>query len=473
MTTDDAARRRKHRNERILAVLILIGVAGGTAFLIDRNQREEEEVRREQTYIPKPFTITEEVNLLAEYIRIDTSNPPGREMRGAQWLASQLARGGVKAEIIQSAPGRANVYARIRGVQRGTGLLLMNHIDVIPADPAGWTKPPFSGEFKLDSLYGRGAIDMKGAAICQLRAFLDIAKSGRQPQHDIVFLAVADEETGGALGTRWLLANRRDVFDDVKYVLNEGGITEITAEKMDYFGIEIGTKVLVTAHALAPTREQLQKLRLALGPYYGSRKPQRILPEVRRFLRELSPNRTMYRHLLEDVERSVAEGSFWELPSGYRELTQDIVIADGVAPAAGGFAMRVKFYNLPDTNPDERLAWFKQFAARYGATMQVQQKAGPELLSPVDTPLYELLAQEAHAIWKPKAAGTEILNGSYNDSRYLRSEGIICYGVQPFPVDYFQSMSIHSVDERVRVSWFQEGVRFMSRVVNRYAFAGE
>jgi acetylornithine deacetylase/succinyl-diaminopimelate desuccinylase-like protein len=465
-----ADKRRRHRNERIAAIVAIVLIAVATFWLIRRNEAEEEQLRREQTYVPKPFTRTEDVDLLAEYIRIDTSNPPGRELAGARWFAAQLERGGVRAEIIESAPGRASVYARIRGRQQGTGLLLMHHIDVAPADPAGWTMPPFSGAIKLDALYGRGAIDTKGAAICQLRAFLDVARSGRQPEHDLVILAVADEETGGHYGTQWLLANRRDVFEGVKYVLNEGGITEITAEQMDYFGIEIGTKVLVTAYADAPTREQLQRMRIALGPYYGSRKPQRVLPEVKRFLAELSPNRQMYREALSDVDRAIREGKFWELPSGYRELTQDIVFAEAVRRSGNGWTMRVKMYNLPDTDPDARLTWLKQFAAKHGATLRVEQKNGPDVLSSADTPLFRLLGEEARRSWPSARAGTEILNGAFNDSRYLRKAGMVCYGVQPFPVDFFQSSSIHSVDERVRVAWFQEGVTYMRNVVRRYAF---
>ena len=470
MTSVDPAARRRHRNERILAVLVIIAIALGTALLIDRNRKEEERLRREQTYIPKPFTKTQEVDLLSEYIRIDTSNPPGRELAGARWLAAQLERGGVKGEIIESAPGRASVYARIRGTQQGDGLLLMNHIDVVPADAKEWTKPPFSGEIQLDALYGRGAIDVKGSAICQLRAFLDVARAGRPPKHDLVFLAVADEEAGGKLGTQWLLAHRPDVFHGIHYVLNEGGITEITAEKMDYFGIEIGTKALVMTHATAPTREQLQQLRIALGPFYGSRKPQRILPEVRRFLRELAPNRRMNREVLQDVDRAIAEGTFWQLPSGYRELTQDVIFAGAVTRSGNGWEMPVKFYNLPDTDPEPGLRWFRTYAAQFGAGVRVDERSGPLRLSSADTPLFALLAEEARRAWKPAAVGTEILNGTFNDSRFLREKGMICYGVQPFPVDFFQSASIHGIDERVKVGSFQEGVEYMRRVVQRWAF---
>ncbi len=469
----ELARRRRHRSERILAALIVLAAIIGSLLLFDLNRRDAELLRTETTYVPKPFVITDDTRLLAEYVRIDTSNPPGGETAGARWLIAQLAAAGIKAELIESQPGRGNVYARIRGKRRGAGLLLLNHIDVVPADPKGWTRPPFAGETFLDAMYGRGTVDMKGTAICQLRAFVEVAKSGRVPEHDLVFLAVADEEQGGTWGTRWLLANRPDLFEGIRYALNEGGITEIVAEKMTYFGIEIGTKLIVTATLHAPTREQLQKARIALEPMYGSRKVMRVMPEVRRFFRELAPQRLLYRRELEDIDRAVSEGTVWRLPKGYLELMQDVVIADAVRRDGNRFVMSVRMINLPDTRPADRIAAITSAVRPYGVGVVVTRSEGPITLSPIDTPLYRLIAREAVASWPATSTGTEILNGSYNDSRLLRQRGIVAYGLQVFPIDFFQSEAIHGVDERVRVASFQEGVALMSRVVGQYAFGAE
>jgi acetylornithine deacetylase/succinyl-diaminopimelate desuccinylase-like protein len=466
----EAARRRRHRRERIVAVAFVLIAIVVTAVLVLRNWGEPEVTEEQKTYIPKPFVMTDDTRLLEAYLKIDTSNPPGRETAGARWLIEQFNAAGFRAELIEPQPGRGSVYARIPGKRRGGGLLLLSHIDVVPADAKAWKRPPFGGQVFLDSLYGRGAIDMKGTTICQLRAFLNVARSGKQPEHDLVFLAVADEERGGTWGTRWLLDHRPDIFEGVEFALNEGGITEVIKESLTYFGIEIGTKQSVTVILRSPRRESLQQARIALEPFYGSDKPTRILPEVRRFFSELAPLRIEYRKELEDVDRAVAEGRFWKLPLGYRELTQDVIITEAIREEGGQFAMNVILCSLPDTKPGTRIEFLRDKVRPFKVTMDVQSSEGPTPFSRIDTPLYRILVSEASTRWPAARTGTEILNRTSNDSRFLRGRGIVAYGVQAFPVDYFQSESIHAVDERVRIEWFNQGVALTSRVVDRYAF---
>jgi acetylornithine deacetylase/succinyl-diaminopimelate desuccinylase-like protein len=471
---NDAARKKRHRLERLIALLV-ISVCAGVAFWVMRHsQGIEEDFSKQTGYVPKETRITSEVELLQQYIRIDTSNPPGNELPAARWLASILTAAGVQAEIIESAPNRANVYARIKGRRNGEGLLLLHHMDVIPATPQGWARPPFSGEIQLNQLYGRGAIDMKGTGICFLRAFLDVAKSGRVPERDVVFLAVADEEGGSGFGMRWLLENRPEVIAGVKYALNEGGITEMKQEKVTYYGIEIGTKQTVTVLLRANSREALQRARIALEPWFVSREPHRIMPEVRRFLAHLAPQRVEFSDELADIDRTIAEGQFWRLPVGYRELTQNGVWAEGVEAAqGGGFAMRALLLNLPDEIPDKRIEWLSAQVRPYGVRVaEILRKEGPVPVSPIDTPLYELLQREAKREFGGTPVGTEILNRWFNDSRFLRQRGIAAYGINPFPVDFFQADTIHGADERVRVDYFQQGVEFARRVVMTFAMGG-
>jgi acetylornithine deacetylase/succinyl-diaminopimelate desuccinylase-like protein len=423
-----------------------------------------------QMYIPRPTKITPEVALLQEYVRIDTTNPPGNEIAGARFLARLLERGGVHAEIIESAPGRGNVYARIRGRRRGEGLMLLNHIDVVPAEARGWSVPPFAGEAKLNLVYGRGALDMKSVAICQLEAFLALAREHPAPERDVVFLATADEEEGGTMGVAWLLAHRPEIFDGVRYVLNEGGINESFGERLTYVGVEIGSKMIVKAELRAPSRAVMRNVRIALEPYFSPRDPDRILPEVRAFLHDIADQRIEQRPLLGDVVRSIAEGKFWLLQRPYKEVLQNVVWATSIADDARGATMPVTLFNLPDEDPDGRVAWLRDFVRPYGATVEkVVEKTGPAPLSPPRTHLFALIADEAHRQWGNVPVGTEILATSYNDSRYLRTRGIVCYGLWPFQVDFFQTQGIHSTDERVRIDWFLKGVGFMRRLVARYA----
>src|SRR5437867_10852882 len=105
----------------------------------------------------------------------------GHELPGARYLAGLLEKNGVKAEVIESAPGRGNVYARLRGKRRGEGLLLLNHIDVVPATSAGWFRPPFDAAIALNQLWGRGSLDMKSIALCELEGLFETARRG-QPE---------------------------------------------------------------------------------------------------------------------------------------------------------------------------------------------------------------------------------------------------------------------------------------------------
>ncbi len=457
------------RTRILILVLVVAGVAV-IAALRFYNARATRQMGSE-LYIPKQARITPEIELLRQYVRIDTSNPPGRELPGAEFLAGLLEKNGVHAEIIQSAPGRAAVYARLKGRQDGEGLLLLNHIDVVPVNPKQWTHPPFAADIALNQLWGRGSLDMKSIGICELEGFLKVARSGRQPERDLVFLAVPDEEQGGSLGTAWLVQHRPDIFQGIKYALNEGGVTETRAERLLYFGIEIGTKMAVRARLRAPTRAQMERVRIALEPYFSPPDPDRILPQVRLFLHQIAPERVEQRTLLTNIDATIAEGKFWLLSRGFKELTQNVVWAGGVSTTSDGAFLDVNMYDLPDEDPNRRIAWLQTLIAPYGATIdKIVDKNGPAPLSSPDTPLYRLLSDEARHEYGNVRVGIEILAASSNDSRFLRARGITCYGVWPFPVDYYQSLGIHGIDERIRLDWFMEGIDLMRSVVSRYAF---
>ena len=455
-----------------LFLIIAAGLVAITcATLIVYNKRLDKDLKS-QLFIPRDTIMSGEIALLQQYIRIDTQNPPGNEIRGAQFLGAQLAKYGIHYEIIESAPGRASIYARIKGKNPGSGLLLLHHIDVVPATNKGWTRPPFTGTIFLNQLYGRGALDMKSIGICQLLAFIDVAKSHRIPEHDLVLLGVADEETGGSLGTAWLLAHRPDIFEGIAYALNEGGITETQKEKLSYFGIELGSKMAMKVRVRASSRDAILRARIALEPSIGSDVPERVLPEVKAFLQDIAPQRLEQRALLEDVDRTIAEGKFWLLQRGYRELTRNIVWPGGPVEDHGSWTMDVHMFNLPDEQPDARLAWLRQTVAPSGATIDtVISSMGPAPISSRNTPMYRLIEQQVKSVYGDVPVGSEILAASFNDSRYLRAHGIAAYGMWPFRVDFFQSQGIHGTDERIRTDWFQQGVTLMRRLVSTYSYS--
>jgi len=469
MTSDPAltARKRRHRNERIAASILLLILAAATVRVVQWEKRTTEDLRRDQRYIPGNATITPEIELLQEYVRIDTSTPAGA-VAGARWLAQQLEKRGVRAEIISSAPDHLNVYARVRGRTPNKGLLLFSHIDVVPPG-SGWTAPPFEARIALNMMWGRGTLDMKAMTICQLLAFTEIARSARAPQHDLVFLATADEETGSEYGMRWLLEHRPDVFSGMRYGITEGGITEVMSDRMTYFGVEVAAKQLVELTLEGPDPGSLQEARFALEPAMFAREPQRVLPVVRRYFHDIAPTRTAYRPFLTDIDATIRRGEFWSLPVAYRDLTQDSLWVSAPARTSGRWQMAVRMSNLPDSNPDERLAWLERVVATHGVRIaEIREKHGPVPVSDFDSALFEILIATAKDRYRVPA-GVQVLYRSATDSRFLRQRGIECYGLCPYPVTFYQSATIHGVDERIGLGAFLEGIDYMTEIVGKWA----
>lgn len=164
----------------------------------------------------------EVVELARALIRIDTSNPPGRETPAAELLAGYLGDAGAECELVGPDPGRLNLIARVAGRGEGPSLMLMAHTDVVPAPDADWTVPPFAAELRDGLLVGRGAGDMKGELAARAVAVAEVARAGEPPAGDVVLLAEADEERNTAdVGLSWLVRERPDVRCD--YAINEGG----------------------------------------------------------------------------------------------------------------------------------------------------------------------------------------------------------------------------------------------------------
>lgn len=420
------------------------------------------------TFVPRPETITPEIVQLQQYIQIDTSNPPGNEAAGAKFLAGELAKNGVRAEIIESAPGRASVYARIEGRTPGGGLLLLNHIDVIPADASQWKFPPFAAEIRSNMVWGRGALDMKSIGLTHLQAFVAVAKEKRQPLHDLVFLAVADEEEGSAYGTKWLLDHRPDVFDGIRYAIGEGGVTETLQEKITYFGVETGSKQFTKFELRGASRTALQQARIALEPYFTRREPDRILPEVREYFRILAPHRKAPGPLLQDIDQTIRDGKFWLLDPNYQALTQNIVFVRGTEKRDSGFVAPGWLAMLPAEDAERHLTWLRGIVAPFGVSVVVTQGSAATAISSIHTPFFEEIVRSVRKAYGEVPVGPIISSASTNDSRWLRPRGIDCYGFWPYPVSIYHTWGIHGIDERIRLDWYMSGVRMMTLLVRGY-----
>src|ERR671922_173248 len=241
----------------------------------------------------------EAVDLLCAYLRIDTTNPPGNEIAGVRFLADVLARGGIESRTAESAPGRANLVARLRGDGSLGAIVLHHHIDVVYADRRFWTVDPFGGELRDGFVYGRGAIDMKSTGVLQLAALLALTRAGVRLKRDLIFLATADEEAGSAFGAQFIAATHPDWLAGAEYALSELGGIEIDAHKRAPFGsIVISEKTglplsLIArgtpGHGSMPWPETApHRLIKALARLLAVERPPRVLPEVQEYFRALA-----------------------------------------------------------------------------------------------------------------------------------------------------------------------------------------
>src|SRR5215510_13133173 len=181
------------------------------------------------------------VDLMQQYLRVNTSNPPGNEIAAASFLKAIFDREGIQSEIFEYLPGRENIIARIKGDGRKRPIVLLSHMDVVTADASKWRADPFSGEIIEGSIYGRGALDMKSEGLLQLMTMIIIAREKPHLTRDVIFLATADEEVGDT-GSIWMIANKSDLFKDAEYLVTEGGdnLRENTAVK--YIGVDVAEK---------------------------------------------------------------------------------------------------------------------------------------------------------------------------------------------------------------------------------------
>ncbi len=183
------------------------------------------------------------VDVLRHLVRIDTTNPPGNEIEAARYLARLLNPAGIETRIVEPAPGRGNLIARLRSAGQGKPLLLMGHLDVVSANAREWRYPPFAAEIHDGFIWGRGTTDMKDMIAISATIMLALASMKRALKRDIVLMATADEEHGGRYGMAWL-AERMPEILDVACALNEGGGNAIKVGDRSFYAYQSAEKGL-------------------------------------------------------------------------------------------------------------------------------------------------------------------------------------------------------------------------------------
>ncbi len=452
---------------RVLSVLLAIPTLAGAGTPVARGQE----------ILDWGAMGDEAVRLLQAYTRLDTTNPPGNETLATDFFAALLGAEGVPYEVFEGAPGRASIVARLRGDgTRGGAVVLLNHTDIVPADASYWTVDPLAGEILEGKLYGRGTTDMKGYGIVQFMAMAALQRARVPLGRDILFMATAAEETGGAEGAGFIVGQRPDLLNDVEYVLTEGGGARRFGGRTVHF-VETTQKTPlwlrlralgVAGHGSMAIRDSAANhLVRALDRIRTYRPEIRLVPPVAEAMRASArlvadPDRA---DELRQVESHIGDPMFLaSVSQQYGNLLRNtiaITVIRGssktnvISPDA---VAELDCRLLPGENPDLFLASLRDIIDDESIEIETLLRFEPAE-SPRDTPLWRAIEQAAQ-LDDPGAEVLPFVLAGFTDSHYFREKGIVAYGWSPILMDPGDGPA-HGVDERISV----ESIRRAPRVL--------
>jgi len=426
------------------------------------------------------------VTWMQEYLRIDTTNPPGHEMRAVAFYKKILDEEGIENRAFEYAPGRGDLWARIPHTtnEAKRPIILLNHTDVVTSDASHWKVPPFSGEIRGGYIWGRGAQDMKDEGLAQLVAMVMLKRENVTLDRDVIFLAVADEEVDGA-GTDWFIAHQRDLLGNAEYLINEGGENLLEDARVKYVGVDVGEKTIYWLHVVAhgqpghgsrPNPDSApNRLVRALDRILAYRTPLRVLPVVEEFLRDMAPyeppeRAASYRNIRKGIEDKNFREEVERDPSlnfllrdtisltmlGGSEQTNvippeawanlDVRILPGGDPKAVVEALR-RVVNDPNVTVEPLSGEFR--VANYSGT---------------DNALFAAI-RDVSGKYFPGTPVVPHITSGYTENQRYRPLGIVAYGFDPYTATEEEGNTEHGNDERIRVDEVRRGPRVLFDVV--------
>jgi acetylornithine deacetylase/succinyl-diaminopimelate desuccinylase-like protein len=431
----------------------------------------------------------EAIDLLIQYLKLDTTNPPGNEIRAAEFFAGVCKREGIEHQLFEPFPGRATIWARLRGDGSKRPIILLNHTDVVPHDKEFWTVGAFSAVVKDDFIYGRGAMDMKSLGMAQFVTLLTLKRAQIPLKRDVIFLATADEEAGGLNGAGWFAKNHRELIDGAEFLLNEGGSNMVDPNgRVLAIGVGPSEKapawLRLTAtgeagHGSTPRpNSSVNHLLRALNRLLDYTPPIRLAPVVEQSFRSIAPLASPAQAAkYANIREAIKDPEFLrqlESEPGARAIirnTISITMLQGsnkinvIPPAA---------YAEIDTRltPGEKLdRWIAELR---GVIKDDSIKIEPILsfeanASPTDSELVKTVAAISKERY-PEAIITYPVLAGFTDSHYFRDLGVKSYGFSPFVAPPRNlGGGYHGNDERIGKNAYVEGIRFFYDVVERLA----
>ena len=438
---------------------------------------------------------TEPASLLQTLIRFDTTNPPGNERDCIAYLDGVLQAAGIETTILardenglSARSARPNLIARVTGSGEAPPLLLQCHVDVVTTANQAWTHPPFAG-LELDGfIWGRGALDMKGAVAMYVCALLRLKAEGIVPKGDIILCLLADEENGGAYGAQWLVENHADQFMGVRYALGEFGGFPMWMGGRKLYPIQIAEKlsaqVKITArgpagHGSRPIQGgAMAKLGRVLTTLDQKQLPVHITPATKLMLSAMAsalgaPASTMLRQMLNPSRTNAVLKLMGKQGANLNPLVRHTVSptivhgGDKINVIPSELSLELDGRMLPGFRPNQLISELRQLLGN-DVDIEVLNYDEAGSAEP-DMTLFPMLAKILTE-QDPDGIPVPFVLPAVTDGRFFGRIGIQTYGFTPMqlPENFDFADTIHAADERIPVAALQFGTDAVFKVLSRY-----
>jgi acetylornithine deacetylase/succinyl-diaminopimelate desuccinylase-like protein len=429
------------------------------------------------------------VRFLRDLIRIDTTNPPGNETAAAEYIASLLLGEGLDPVVLEPAPARGSVITRLRGNGAAGALLLMSHLDVVPAEPKEWDHPPFAAEVADGYIWGRGATDTKDLTAVQLAILLTLKREGIPLKRDIILAATADEEAGAANGMAWLAQNHGALLE-CEYAINEGGGHSMDIAGRRFYTCQTGEKgvcwMKLTArgssgHGSMPREDNaVAALCTAVSKLAQAHLPQHVTATVECLVHRVAETQELGKSLATELLDPQRETVALEKLSQYPELVTLLkaTLHNTVSPTMlqagqkanvipGEASAVVDGRIVPGQTHD---GFLQEFRPYIGPDIQVEviQWSSPYESEPA-SPLFDLMGQVLQERDPGCVLAPYIVPGA-TDGRILAQKGVKVYGFAPTrPEPGWPGLEMaHARNERISLANMEFATSVLYDVVRRF-----
>ncbi len=426
------------------------------------------------------------VQWMQEYLRIDTTNPPGNEMQAVEFFKKILDGEGIENRVFEYAPGRGDLWARLEHTpgEAKRPIVLLNHMDVVTSDAAHWRVPPFSGEIRDGYIWGRGAQDMKNEGLAHLVTMVMLKREKVPLDRDVIFLAVSDEEVGNT-GTDWFIAQERDLLENAEFLINEGGENLLEDGKVKYISVDVGEKTTfwlhvvghgTPGHASRPIADSApNRLVRALDRILAYKPPLRVLPVVDEFLRDMAPFEPPERaRWYRNAGKAIEDRKFQE--EAGKDESLNFLLRDTISLTMMGGSQQTNVIPpeawanldvriLPGGDPKALLKALRWVVADPNVTIEPLSTEFREAnYSGTDNVLFAAIRQVSGKYFAGAPVVPHITSGYTENQRY-RPLGISAYGFDPYVATDEEGNTEHGNDERIRVEEVRRGPRVLFDVV--------